>query len=118
MINRNINIIQRIIYSIALIVVGIGIFSNPGSSFFQLSSIGFPYWVLDLVVILPLVYQLIFNNRIGWFVLISLIIIHFVWTTINLYQNSESTTLIGTLVMYLVLAGGLLFILKPRHIRV
>lgn len=115
MTNRKIDIIQRILYILALAIAGTGIFFNPSSSFLQQSSIGLSYWILDIVVILPLVYQLVFNNKIGWIIIIGLTIIHFVWTIFNLYSNNEPSILICTIIVYLIFAGGLLFILKPRQ---
>ena len=109
------DIIQRVFYAIVLIIVIIGIFSHPFSSFFQQSSIGLPYWILDLVVIIPFVYQLIFNNKIGWFILICLALFHFTWTCINAYKKDiEFSDLILIILSYLILIGGTLYLLKPR----
>ena len=109
------DIIQRVVYASILIIEIISIFSRPVSYFFQQSSIGLTYWIVYLVAIIPFVYQLIFNNKIGWIILICLALLDSTLSFIDAYKKDiELSNLILFFLVYLILIGGVLYLMKPR----
>ncbi|OJV44692.1 MAG: hypothetical protein BGO29_10955 [Bacteroidales bacterium 36-12] len=70
--------IQRILYFILLLVYNLLIFLNRGIK--GDSSIGIPFiwfWIIPTII---LIYQIIFNNKIGWCALFILYIFYMIWT--------------------------------------
>ena len=90
------DIIQRVVYASILIIEIISIF-------------------VYLVAIIPFVYQLIFNNKIGWIILICLALLDSTLSFIDAYKKDiELSNLILFFLVYLILIGGVLYLMKSR----
>ena len=73
--------VQRIFYLILLLLYNFLIFFNRGIK--SDSSIGIPFiwfWIIPTVI---LVYQTVFNNKIGWCALFLLYVFYVVWTIVS-----------------------------------
>jgi len=82
--------IQRIIYLFTLIVYIILWTVNKNYEIlFQKSSIGFNYWIVDLLVIIPLFFQFCFNNKIGWTFMFMLLCFHFILTLLRVQDTYD-----------------------------
>ena len=70
--------VQRILYFTLLLVYNLLIFFNRGVK--SDSSIGVPFvwfWIIPTII---LIYQTIFNNKIGWCALFLLYVFYMIWT--------------------------------------
>lgn len=105
--------IQRAIYGTLLLVLTVGWLTNDGiSNLNKSSSIGVKYWILHLVVFIPLIYQVINNNKVGWSIITALGICYFLWT---FYLNLQSQEFEYTILLLLIFAciGLTLYFLYP-----
>ena len=111
-INRRIG---KIIYLLLFLVISAAFLINNGlEDLPMMSSLGFPYWIVFLLVLLALLYQALFNNRIGWVIIVFLIIVHLFLTVRNSINNESSSNLLILIPFYL-LAFFLLLLLYPRY---
>lgn len=75
-------LVQRVFYFILLLIYNLLIFFNgdvKGSS-----SIGIPFIWLWIIPTIVLIYQTIFNNKIGWWALFLLYVFYMIWTIISI----------------------------------
>jgi len=86
------------------------------------SSIGIPNYYLLIIPTAILLYQIIYNNLIGWLLFMSLYFIYFIWLGISVYHgiieysdnyNFESYLLLSTIFVLYLVFGYFLFLLKP-----
>ena len=95
--------IQKIIYLFAILsFVVLWMVNNNNKILFIKSSIGIKYWIIDLLILLPLLFQLIFNKKVGWYFILLLLVIHFIWTIIYIFKRSDDifSTFIIIMIMY------------------
>jgi hypothetical protein len=107
--------LQRIIYLMSLVLYLMLWFINENYKILlSMSSFGIAYWIIDLVIIVPLLFQLIFNNKIGWFCILLLLLVHFVFAiknAIGSFETPTSNTMIVILIYLLPFA--LIYYLYP-----
>jgi hypothetical protein len=93
----NINFIQRAIYIFNLIIVIVIKFlwgTSPKS---------IKDWFLFGLIIIPIIYQIIFNNKIGWIILICLTVVHMIFAFINVVESGLLSQIPIFLVIYIIL---------------
>ncbi len=81
----------------------------------QKSSIGFSYWIIDLLVVIPLLFQYFFNTKIGWVIITVLLCIHFVLALFRIRNNYDGSfiTIIPICIFYII-PFAILYYLYPR----
>jgi hypothetical protein len=114
--------VQRALYVVGLIILVCVSFKDGGSMLYQHSSIGIKYWYFLVVPGFVLLYQIIFNNKYGWYSITSLYGFYFIWTIISITRgiNDKSEYFIATdyltlivVVLILLMIGYLLYLIKP-----
>src|SRR2546421_10952038 len=111
-INRRIG---KIIYLLLFLVISAAFLINNGlEDLPMMSSLGFPYWVVFLLVLLALLYQALFNIRIVCVIIVFLIIVHLFLTVRDSINNERSYNLLILIPFYL-LAFFFLLLLYPRY---
>ncbi len=111
-------IIQKGIYLIAfLLYVVLWILNENYKTLFFKSSIGLSYWIVDVIIIVTLLFQLFFNNKIVWAIILSLLLVHMVWTIINIHKSSNYgfATWIVIILLYLI-AFAVMGYLYPKSL--
>lgn len=93
-------IIQKIIYLFAILsFVVLWMVNNNSKILFTESSVGIKYWIIDLLILLPLLFQLIFNKKVGWYCILLLSVIHFIWTIVNIFKKSDDIFSVFIIIM-------------------
>lgn len=117
------NWLQRLIYLLGLIILVIFSFKDGISTLNQKSSIGFTYWYFFILPGAVLLFQVIFNNKVGWLIFISLYGIYVLWAfiriTIGIVENFENYAfteylLYGIICLVLIIIGYFFYLLKPE----
>lgn len=105
----------KIIYLLLFVAMAVALLINDGlKDLNKTSSLGLPYWIVFLLVLLPLLYQAILNNKIGWSIIVVLVIAHLFLTVRNLINNESFSNIIVVIAFYL-LAFFFLLLLYPRR---
>jgi len=97
--------VQRGIYFITILLyVFLWIANENYKTLLSKSSTGLGYWVIDCIIITPLLFQLLFNNKLVWSIILSLLLIHMSWSIINIYQSLDfaPTDFVILLLLYLI----------------
>lgn len=71
--------VQRAIYILGLLILIFLSFKDGVDTLSQDSSLGVEYWYFFIVPCVVIVYQIIFNNKIGWFGIMSLYSFYLLW---------------------------------------
>ena len=113
------SIIQKGIYLIGfLLYVVLWILNENYKTLFFKSSIGLSYWIVDAVVVVAFLFQLFFNNKVGWVFILSLLLIHMFWTIINIYKSSDYDFAIWIVIALLYLiAFAVMYYLYPKKLK-
>ena len=72
-------LVQRLVYGV-LTIVWSGLAGIGYSSWWEGSEIGIQYFYIFLIVLLSLIFQLVFNNKVGWIILL------FLWISFTLFM--------------------------------
>lgn len=104
----NSNIYQRLFYFICFLCL---VFSQ---FYWGIKPVSFKDWIFFVLICLPFIYQIFYNNKIGWILLIGLTIIHLLLTAKNSYESDALIQIPFILILY-VLAGIVLYFLKPIY---
>lgn len=115
--------VQGLLYSIGFLML-VFISLKDGVKGLSLnSSLGIPYWAFLIIPGIVLLYQIFYNNTVGWFLLISLYSLYLIWASWEvikwLKEGSGYLILKDYLVISLILSGLLLiwyvfFLIKPE----
>ncbi|PJB58752.1 MAG: hypothetical protein CO098_06960 [Bacteroidetes bacterium CG_4_9_14_3_um_filter_41_19] len=103
--------LQRVIYAIGLIGIVFISLKNGVNFLDQESSIGISYWFFLVIPGAIALYQLIFNNKYGWFSIMCLYGFYLVWTIINIASGIEDKSDYFVLSDYLTLLLIILLLL-------
>ena len=114
-------LIQRISYFILLLVYNFLIFFNRGGIMGE-SSINIPFiwfWMIPTIV---LSYQIIFNNKIGWWAL-ALLFLYLVWTILSITEliilesNNQFYYILESIPLWIILFsfGCFLYLISPYN---
>ena len=115
-------LIQRISYFILLLVYNFLIFFNRGGIMGE-SSINIPFiwfWMIPTIV---LSYQIIFNNKIGWWALALLFFLYLVWTILSIMEliilesNNQFYYILESIPLWIILFsfGCFLYLISPYN---
>ncbi|NLK56610.1 MAG: hypothetical protein GX292_03545 [Bacteroidales bacterium] len=115
-------LIQRISYFILLLVYNFLIFFNRGGIMGE-SSINIPFiwfWMIPTIV---LSYQIIFNNKIGWWALALLFFLYLVWTILSITEliilesNNQFYYILESIPLWIILFsfGCFLYLISPYN---
>lgn len=110
--------IQRTIYLFGLVAyIILWTVNKDYQRLSQKSSLGFNYWIVDLLVIIPLLFQSLFNNKIGWTFIFVLLCIHLVLALLRVRETYDASfmTIILVCILYTI-PFGLMNYLYPRQI--
>jgi len=110
---------QRIFYFIILLTYNFLIFHSGDID--GDSSMGIPFiwfWIIPTIV---LIYQTIFNNKIGWVALFLLYVLYMLWTTISIIEWTQDNIkfnidyfLQGIPIFFILFAlGWFLYLIRP-----
>jgi len=114
--------IQRILYVVGLVILVCVSFKDGVIMLNQQSSLGIKYWYFLIVPGFVLLFQIIFNNKYGWYSITSLYGLYFIWAIISIIRGikDKSEYFIATdyltlivVVLILLLVGYLLYLIKP-----
>ena len=114
--------IQRILYVVGLVILVCVSFKDGVIMLNQQSSLGIKYWYFLIVPGFVLLFQIIFNNKYGWYSITSLYGLYFIWAIISIISGikDKSEYFIATdyltlivVVLILLLVGYLLYLIKP-----
>ena len=111
--------VQRIFYFTLLLVYNLLIFFNRGVK--DDSSIGIPFvwfWIIPTII---LIYQTIFNNKIGWCALFLLYVFYMIWTIKSIIEwirwkcDAVVECLLESIPLWIILFafGWLLYLISP-----
>ncbi len=116
-------LIQRLIYSISLIILVLISFKDGSEMLNQKSSLGICYWYFFIIFCAMLIIQIIFNSIYGWYSIFVLYVLYLIWFIISMIEKikykSENIVvndyLILTLIILILLSFGyILYLVKPR----
>jgi hypothetical protein len=114
--------LQRVLYAIGLVVVVFVSFKDGVNMLNQHSSLGIKYWYFFIIPSSILLYQIIFNNKYGWYTVLFLYGFYFIWTLISIFRGikDKSGYFVGNdyivlvmVVMILSLLVYLIYLIKP-----
>jgi len=113
---------QKGFYIVMLLLYDILFLTNMIKYLNVNSSIGIPNYYILIIPTAILLYQIIYNNLIGWLFFLFLYFVYFIRLGISVYQgiiqysdnyNFESYLILMTFFVLYLAFGGFLFILKP-----
>jgi hypothetical protein len=95
----------RIIYLIILIIniTGFLKYELGVVNLKSISGFGIPYWIMYLLIFIILFYQVIFNNKLGWYIIASFLFISFIKIIYEHIRNEEFENIIFVVLMYAVI---------------
>jgi hypothetical protein len=111
-------LIQRAIYLFAFVAYLVLWTVNKNYQLLsQKSPLGFSYWIIDLLVIIPLLFQSLYNNKIGWAFIFVLLCIHLVLTLLRVRDTYDGSfmTIIPVCIFYTI-SFAIMYYLYPRQI--
>ncbi|MEO6454683.1 MAG: hypothetical protein ABIN97_11445 [Ginsengibacter sp.] len=113
------SVVQKEIYLIALLLyLVLWLINRNYTALFLKSSIGLNYWILDIIIIAPLLFQLFFNNKVGWFFILILLLAHMFWAIIKTYESSDSDFVSYIIIVLLYLIPfTVMYYLYPKKLR-
>lgn len=101
-VNKNIG---RIIYLIILIIniTGFLKYELGVVNLRSISGFGIPYWIIYLLIFIILLYQVVFSNKLGWYIIASLLFMSFIRIIYEHIKNEEFANIILVILMYAVI---------------
>ncbi len=116
--------IQKTIYILGLLMLILLAFQNGVKTLNQKSSLGVEYWYVFIVPCVILVYQIIFNNKIGWLSMMLLYSFYLLWYLRNAfigikekvgYWGTNDYIMLIVILWILILLGVFLYVIKPGN---
>ena len=114
--------VQRAIYILGLLILIFLSFKDGVDTLSQESSLGVKYWYFFIVPCVVIVYQIIFNNKIGWFGIMSLYSFYLLWYLRNTlvgikekmgYFGIGDYVVLIVVFLILIMFGIFFFSIKP-----
>lgn len=114
---------QKLIYSVGLLILVIISFKDGSEMLNQQSSLGIPYWYFFVIPCTILIIQILFNSVYGWYSIFILYVLYFIWFIVSMLEEikykSENIVrnhyLILTIIILMLLSFGyFLYLIKPR----
>ncbi len=106
--------IQKWVYLSALLVYIVSwVLNSNYHNFYSISSFGIAYWAIDLIVTIPLLFQVLFNNKFGWIVILFLLVIHLSFSIREAFSIPDNSSAILPLILFYLLSFGLMIFLYP-----
>lgn len=95
----------RIIYLIILIIniTGFLKYELGVVNLKSISGFGIPYWIMYLLIFIILFYQVMFNNKLGWYIIAFFLFISFIRIIYEHIRNEEFVDVIFVVLIYAVI---------------